>query len=107
MGRDLWRWMMGPSTAPSMEYRSDSALQNHNSVANPTYPLPELTPFYASVHRPMKLEEAVQWAIYSDCAMLPHIHYFHGIPDLFLQLLDATALHATASRMKAFNEEEL
>merc|ERR1712217_1007528 len=51
--RDLWRWMMGPSTAPSMEYRSESALQNHDSGTNSLYPMPELSPFYAAVHRPM------------------------------------------------------
>merc|ERR1712203_275064 len=89
------------------EYRSDKAAEMHGRISNPLHAMPELSPFYAAVHRPLSLEEAMHWAVYSDWAMLPHVRYFQGVPDLFIQLLDGESLHRTASQMKAFNEEEL
>merc|ERR1712061_585793 len=66
------------------------------------------SPFYgAGNNRPLNVQQAVQWAQFSDWALLPHVRYFRGVPDLFMQLLNAEALHETAARMKAFNEEDL
>ena len=32
--------------------------------------------------------QALEWSSYSDWAMLPHIFYFEGVPELFLKLMD-------------------
>jgi len=36
----------------------------------------------------MVLEQAIEWSVYTDWALLPHLGYFSGVPDLFRQLLD-------------------
>ncbi|CAE7371101.1 unnamed protein product [Symbiodinium natans] len=100
---DLWRWLIGPVTSPMMEYRHWTAEEATEGVG----PVPTSSPFYASVHQPMGVEQALEWSMYSDWAMLPHVLYFEGIPDLFLKLMDTTSLHQTSIRMKVFNDEEL
>ncbi|CAJ1340990.1 unnamed protein product [Effrenium voratum] len=67
---------------------------------------PRSSPFYASIHRPMGVEQALEWSTFSDWAMLPQVFYFQGVPDLFLQLMDAEALHDASAKMRAFNDEE-
>merc|ERR1712039_861551 len=93
-----------------MEYRRAWEATGVSSLRGPGPPheeAPSQSPFYANVHKPMGVQQALDWAAYTDWAMLPHVCYFSGVPDLFLQLLDADALHETAARMKAFNEEDL
>ena len=103
--RDLWRWLIGPVTSPTMEYRhwTGDQVQGAKSLG----PVPDSSPFYASIHSPMGVEQALEWSMYSDWAMLPHVLYFEGVPDLLLKLMDASALHQTSIRMKIFNDEEL
>ncbi|CAE7549131.1 unnamed protein product [Symbiodinium pilosum] len=105
--RDLWRWLIGPVTSPMMEYRHWTAEALESDVSVGLGPIPGSSPFYASVHRPMAVEQALEWSVYSDWAMLPHLIYFDGVPDLFLKLLDTDILHAASIKMKVFNDEEL
>jgi len=121
--RDLWRWLIGPHTSPAMNFRLDEfpeeqatadasgATSSASSIfgAPRSGPLavPEHTPFYAEGYRPMIVEQAVQWSTYTDWALLPHVRYFHGVPELFRQLLDSEGLAATAMSMKDFNDEEI
>ncbi|CAE8742539.1 unnamed protein product [Polarella glacialis] len=108
--RDLWKWLIGLHTAPSMEFRRDWESSDPSQIHGPGLPhdaVSQSSPFYASVHQPMGVQQAVDWARYSDWAMLPHVRYFLGVPDLFLQLLDAEALHETSAKMRVFNDEEL
>ena len=37
------------------------------------------------------LRQALEWSSYSDWALLPHVFYFQGIPELFKQLMDMEA----------------
>merc|ERR1712113_1104858 len=92
-----------------MGFRYDWEAMDLSQVHGPgaQHDLPESSPFFASVYRPMDVDQAAQWAEHSDWALLPHVRYFRGVPDLFVQLLDAEALHETAAQMKAFNEEDL
>ncbi|CAJ1408804.1 unnamed protein product, partial [Effrenium voratum] len=97
--KDLWRWLIGPHTSPQMEFRHPGADEDVSR--------PRSSPFYASIHRPMGVEQALEWSTFSDWAMLPQVFYFQGVPDLFLQLMDAEALHDASAKMRAFNDEEL
>ncbi|CAK9068730.1 unnamed protein product [Durusdinium trenchii] len=102
--KDLWRWLIGPHTLRQMEFL------HHPSHANSTEPPPEpleLSPFFASIHQPLGVEQALEWSSYSDWALLPHVFYFQGIPELFKQLMDMEALLTASAAMKAFNDEEL
>lgn len=99
--RDLWRWITGPLTMPQMEIRGPD-IENVDLSQ-----VPWRSPFYASVHRPMEVEQGLEWASYSDWALLPHLRYFSSVPDILLQLLDSEALHETSAKMKSFNDEEL
>lgn len=107
--RDLWKWTAGLQTIPSMGYRTDWELSDVARVHGPgrQHRPPTWSPFYLKVQRPIDIESAYAWAVCSDWALLPHIRYFRGVPDLFAQLMDAEALHRTAAGMKAFNEEAL
>lgn len=107
--RDLWKWLIGLHTSPSMEFRRerDAAAQSFQHGPGPPHDEPEHSPFYASGYKPMVVEQAIDWSIYTDWALLPHLRYFLGAPDLFVQLLDRDSLQETAFRMKAFNEEEV
>lgn len=102
--RDLWRWLIGPVTAPMMEYRHWTADQ---AQVPEGLGVPRSSPFYASVHQPMGVEQALEWSAYSDWAMMPHVLYFEGIPELFLKLMDAKSLNQASVSMKVFNDEEL
>lgn len=107
--RDLWRWLIGLHTLPSMDYRVDWQVATMSRLhgPGPQHEVPLESPFYASVYEPMDPERAVDWAAYSDWALLPHVRYFSNVPDLFVQLLDAESLHDTSARMKSTNDEEL
>lgn len=105
--RNLWRWLIGLHTSPSMEFRWDQDGPPFSHGPGLQFNVPQNSPFYAAGYKPMVLEQAIDWSLYVDWALLPHLLYFRGAPDLFLQLLDTATLHQTTSRMKAFNEEEV
>eukprot|EP00434_Breviolum_minutum_P005409 symbB.v1.2.004769.t1/scaffold274.1/size244435/10 len=100
--KDLWRWLLGPHTSPQMEF-----IHEYPHGETSAFALPESSPFFASIHQPMGVEQALEWSSYSDWAMLPHIFYFEGVPELFLKLMDMEALLSASASMKFFNDEEL
>ena len=35
-----------------------------------------------------RLRQGLDWSSYSDWALLPHLFYFQGVPELFVKLMD-------------------
>eukprot|EP00913_Durusdinium_trenchii_P014135 g13267.t1 len=85
----------------------DTTIFLFNELYGANMPIFELSPFFASIHQPLGVEQALEWSSYSDWALLPHVFYFQGIPELFKQLMDMEALLTASAAMKAFNDEEL
>jgi len=115
--RDLWRWLFGPLTLPSMEEwlgPVNTSSRMATTASAPPWefdeaapPRPLHSPFFGRPRHPIDVEVAVYWSGFTDWALLPHVNYFSGAPELFQQLLDTAALRSSSARMKAFNEEQL
>merc|ERR1711972_499908 len=107
--RSLWRWLMGLQTVPRMGFKRkwDGVDPSYIHGAGTRHVLPRSTPFFTKVHHPLDIQSAVDWMQYSDWALLPHVLYFRGVPELLVRLLDMDALVETSARMKVFNERDL
>jgi len=99
--RELWRWLFGPLTHPSMEERLEDDA-NASRTDRPPY-----TPFGMVPRRSIDVEQAAYWAAFSDWALLPHVQYFSSAPELMMRALDFAALRKASAQMKTFNEEQL
>lgn len=104
--RDLWRWMFGPLTLPSMEIQLERNATAEALFREP-HQRPRFSPFCAPPREPIELEATAFWASLTDWALLPHVQYFRSAAELLKKLLDGAELRLVSSRMKAFNEEQL